>query len=199
MSSNSCAKIALSLVFAALAVPASSQVSPAAVGGGGVRYAVGGGVSDFKMDYNTGYEWGGTLWGDATFNSGPAYLHGLGLEFEARDISYHRPSTLPNDMRTDTIGGGVKYTWQHFNRFRPYVKGLISFGNIDLKKNAYHFDWVLYSPGLGVEYRPIGHVWIRADYEYQIWPDVFNPNWTYNPGGYTLGAMYQFGKRRRPL
>jgi hypothetical protein len=42
-------------------------------------------------------------------------------------------------------------------------------------------------------------VWLRADYEYQNWPDFYKntkPSGTLNPQGGTLGVMYHFGKPR---
>ena len=64
MSSKMCPKFALTVLFAALALSSSAQVAPSATGGAGWTVAAGAGVSDFHMDYNTGEEWGGTLWVD---------------------------------------------------------------------------------------------------------------------------------------
>lgn len=185
------AALALSIIFAALAASSSAQVVPSATSGMNWRLDAGAGVSDYHMDYGHGNEWGGTLWADAALNNG------LGLEMEARDLSFHRGPFLPNNMRTDTFGGGPIYSWQHYSRFRPYAKFLVSFGSLDLQKNSYHYTWVLFSPGLGLEYRPFGHVWLRADYEYQFWPNMLGPSWTYDPQGITVGAVYEFGHRWR--
>jgi hypothetical protein len=195
MFSKKCTKFALTvLFFAGIAVSSSAQVAPSATGGGGWTFGAGAGVSYFHMDYNRGQEFGGTLWVDATRNDGLFFVKGLGVEMEARDISFDRGALLPNDMRTDTIGGGPIYSWRHFPRFRPYGKFLVSYGNVDITKNGYHYDWVLYSPGAGVEYRPFGRLWLRADYEYQIWPNSIN-GYTYTPDGVTVGAVYEFGHR----
>ena len=197
MSSKSCTKLALTILFAALAVPSPAQVAPSATAGGGWTIAAGGGPSYFHMNYGDGEEWGGTLWVDVNINKGPSFLRGLGGEMEARDLSIDRAPTLPDDMRTDTLGGGPIYTWRHFPRFRPYAKVLVSYGSLDISKHNYHYTWILYSPGAGIEYRPFGNVWLRADYEYQVWPQLFTPKWSYNPDGVTVGAMYEFGHHRR--
>jgi opacity protein-like surface antigen len=139
-----------------------------------------------------GREWGGTLWVDGDLNLGPRFLQGLGVEAEARDLSLDRSASLPNDFRTDTLGGGPMYTW-HFHRLRPYVKGIISYGSLDVYKHSYHFTWTEYAPGGGVEYRTFGNVFVRADYEYQAWFKVFGKNYTLDPNGWTFGAVYQFG------
>jgi opacity protein-like surface antigen len=193
MSSHSFAKLSLLLLFAATAFPVLAQVVPAATGGGGLTLAAGGGVSNYAMDFGPGREWGGTLWLDANLNTGPSFLQGLGIEIEARDLSLDRGPRLPNDMRTDTLGGGFKYSLRRYRNFRPYAKFLASYGSLDLNKNSYHFTWVDWAPGGGIEYRPFGRIWLRADYEYQDWPGVFRPGWDYDPQGFTFGAIYDFG------
>jgi opacity protein-like surface antigen len=159
--------------------------------------AAGAGVSDYKMDYGAGHEWGGTLWFDASPGGLPSFLQGLGVEIEARDLSLHRGPNLPNDMRTDTLGGGLKYSLRHFHRVRPYVKFLASYGSLDLYKNSYHFTWVDWAPGGGIDYRPFGHVWLRADYEYQDWNNIFQHGYDLDPQGFTVGAVYEFDHHRR--
>jgi hypothetical protein len=159
--------------------------------------SAGAGVSDYKMDFGPGHEWGGTLWYDANLHGVSPLLEGLGIEIEARDLSLHRGPLLPNDFRTDTLGGGLTYTYRHFQNFRPYVKFLGSYGSLDISKHGYHFTWVDWAPGGGVEYRPFGHVWLRADYEYQDWNNIFQNGWDLDPQGFTVGAMYEFNNHRR--
>jgi opacity protein-like surface antigen len=160
--------------------------------------AVGAGVSDYKMDFGPGHEWGGTLWFDANLSHAPSFLDGLGIEIEARDLSLHRGPFLPNDFRTDTLGGGLKYSWRHFHNFRPYVKFLGSYGSLDIYKNGYHFTWVEWAPGGGIEYRAFGNLWLRADYEYQDWNNIFQNGYDLDPQGFTVGAQYEFGHRNTP-
>lgn len=52
----------------------------------------------------------------------------------------------------------------------------IGYGSIDfLFNNDYtytHDTRVIYSFSGGGQYRLMGNVWVRGDYEYQIWPSV---------------------------
>jgi opacity protein-like surface antigen len=50
--------------------------------------------------------------------------------------------------------------------------------------------------GGGVELRTIGHIWARADYEYQKWPNKYGKlTGEFTPQGFTVGALYRFGNR----
>jgi opacity protein-like surface antigen len=141
---------------------------------------------------------GGALWIDYSF-TGPAILHGFGIEAEARDISLGRGPGVPSNFRLDTAGGGVIYTWRHFNNLKPYVKFLDSYGGIDWDNpvpNFKHETRSVPAVGGGIEYRVFRSIWVRGDYEYQFWPDIdiSRPNSTHvlNPQGFTIGAMYDF-------
>jgi opacity protein-like surface antigen len=52
------------------------------------------------------------------------------------------------------------------------------------------------APGGGIDYRAFGNVWLRADYEYQDWPNIFGKGYDLDPQGVTVGAMYEFGNHR---
>jgi len=101
----------------------------------------------------------------------------------------------------DTAGGGIIYANRHFHNFHPYGKYLISFGGIDWNNPNPHFRHetrTVTAPGLGVDLRVYRAVWIRADYEYQFWPDIakFMPGThVLNPQGFRLGVVYDFGRR----
>jgi opacity protein-like surface antigen len=190
--------ILFALLFASFAISAFSQVEPSATSGvGRLTFDAGAGVSDYNMDYSRGHEWGGTLWLDVNPHIGSSFLRNFSVEVEARDLSRHRGPYLPNNMRTDTLGGGLKYSWHLSRNFRPYVKALASYGSLDLTKPGYHWTWVEYAPGGGIDYRPFGHIWLRVDYEYQVWPSVitYPQTITLDPQGFTVGALYEFGRR----
>lgn len=143
---------------------------------------------------------GGTVWADWHPNRVPAFLRGIGLEAEARDISLGRQAAKPSNFRQDTAGGGVIYNWRHFNNFQPYAKYLIQLGSIDFRlKNdpAYAHDTrTVLTPGLGFEVHAVGNLWARADYEYQFWNNLFGQ--TLDPQGFTFGVAYRFsGPGRR--
>lgn len=186
----------LALFFAIAAIPAASQVAPAADQG---RWpiAVGGGISDYSLDWGASRRMMGiTAWADWNFLKLPSVFSGLGIEVEGRDINFNRPSSLSR-MRQDTILGGALYTWRRYRRFQPYGKYLLGFGSIDFPPfpnipNYSHDTRTVYAPGAGVNYCVWHKVSVRADYEYQFWHAIFGSN-DLNPNGITIGAIYDFG------
>jgi len=199
-------RIAKGIVFALFvgaAVSAAAQVVPAANEGRN-PLSVGAGFSYFDPDWGHTRMYGVTVWADYHPPNIPHILNGLGIEVEARDVDWNQGDKPPG-FREATGGGGLIYEWRHFRTFKPYVKGLVSFGGIDFGENIgtpsfpySHDTRTVYSPGLGVEVRAFRHVWARVDYEYQFWPQLTN-NTFLNPQGFTGGLMYDFrpGRRRR--
>jgi hypothetical protein len=45
---------------------------------------------------------------------------------------------------------------------------------------------------MGLEYHAIHRLWVRADYEYQIWPNLLGDGRNLDPQGFTLGVSYDF-------
>jgi opacity protein-like surface antigen len=190
-------KLFLGLTLAALVVgaacPASAQAVPAAKEGS-LPLAVGAGFSYFDPDFESGQIYGGALWMDYTPNRIPSRLHGLGIEIEARDISLGRSSSQPSNLREDTAGGGLIYTWRHYPRFHPYAKGLGAYASIDFHSTDPYYNHdtrTIAIVGAGAEYRILSRVWVRGDYEYQHWPDFFGSGKA-QPNGVTIGASYHF-------
>ena len=167
-----------------------------------VPLAVGAGFSGFNNPDYGGHLLGGTLWIDYSLPHMPRLLQGIGLEVEGRDLNYGRSATLPPNLRQDVASGGVIYSWPRYRNFRPYAKYLMGFGSIDYGGGnpvRYHDTRTVTSMGGGVEYRVFRKLWVRADYEYQTWPDFYKsttPPGAITPHGFTAGAMYHFGQSR---
>lgn len=179
------------LVFEQVCV---SQVVPSAHAGSGQAFTVGVGPSSYDVDWGHGRMLGGTIWADWHPNRVPRLLQGIGLEAEARDISLDHSSSQPSNYRQDTIEGGPIYSWPHYRSFRPYVKFLIGYGNMDftVKNPDYtHDSRTVYAPGGGFDVRAYGPIWARVDYEYQSWPNLLGH--TSDPQGFTVGVAYAFG------
>jgi Outer membrane protein beta-barrel domain len=185
-------KLAFIAVLVTTVMPLYSQVAPAA-SQGGVPLVVGGGFSDFSIDWGPGQRMEGvSAWADWYLKRLPASLNGLGIEAEGRDIDFGRPAAIPR-MRQDTGIGGPIYTWNRYRNFRPYAKYLFGIGSIEFPPvGTYSQDtFLVLSPGGGVEYHAWGHIWIRGDYEYQFWHHTFGPT-DLTPTGFTIGASYDF-------
>ena len=204
--------LAFAAFFTCATCSALAQAVPAATEGRS-PWAIGAGISGFNPDYGHGHLLGGTLWIDYTFTKVPSLLQGLSMEFEARDLNYDRNAPGVSTLRQDTAGGGLIYSWRHFAKLRPYGKLLEEYGNDDygLYKHTvngwvpgkrYHDSRNFLGGGGGVEYLVMPRLWLRADYEYQSWPDFFkHPGKNMsagrlNPQGITIGAMYHFGNPR---
>lgn len=194
--------LALAAFFACGTYSAFAQAVPAALEGKS-PWAIGAGISGYNPDYVHGHLLGGTLWIDYTIRSVPSWLRGVAIEAEARDLNYDRTADAEeSNLRQDTAGGGVIYSWRHFAKFRPYAKLLAEFGNTDYGSKAGkrgHDSRNFFGDGGGVEYRIMPRIWVRADYEYQSWPDFFKstvPAGRLNPQGFTVGAIYHFTRPR---
>jgi opacity protein-like surface antigen len=200
--------LAVLLVFSAH--PIFAQVAPA-----GVVHTlpinVGVGFSNYDTDisYGTGSSparlSGGTFWlgYDPTFL--PGKLGGLGIEAQARDLNFGHSSSQPF-LRQDTAAGGVIYHWERHFLFRPYGEFLMGYGNADYRTPTgihYHQTRTITTVGGGAEFDTFHRLWVRAEYEYQWWPDFFitgdsqagkDSAGIMNPQGVTVGVSYHFNQ-----
>lgn len=188
------------LFFVVAAIPAFAQVRPAATNGG-MPLVVGAGFSSYNVDFGSGYRKdGGTLWADWTIRQMPRILQGLGVEMVARDISFGGPAGL-STLRYDTAGGGAIYHYLRPRNVRPYAKVLEAFGSIDFPPapgSTYAHDTRNFlAIGGGADFHAWRQVWVRADYEYQMWRQLFGSPHALTPNGFTFGPEFDFGGRGR--
>ena len=158
-------------------------------------------MSNYDLDYGKDKSGerrmnGLTAWADTDVPVASRLLKGFGLEIEGRDINMGRPVSITR-MRQSTILGGPVYSWPG-SRVRPYAKYLWGIGSIDFpKKGPYDHDTrAVTAPGIGLEGRVFGALWVHGDYEYQFWPHIFGPH-ALNPNGFTFGTVYDFRTRTR--
>jgi hypothetical protein len=186
--------LAAILIFAA--IPSFSQVRPSAQTGG-IPLIVGAGFSNFNIDFGQDRRIsGGTVWADWTIRHVPRRMYGLGIEVIARDLSVGVPSSLPN-MRYDTAGGSVIYRYLRPRSFHPYAKVGGQYGSIDFPgpPTYSHDTRGLATLAGGVDFHAFSHVWVRADYEYQIWQTMFGKTTHLTPQGITVGPQWDFGRQ----
>jgi opacity protein-like surface antigen len=191
--------VAVSLL--SMAVPGWSQVT-APYARKGLPIEVGAGPSAYNPDWGQGIMYGGTVWVDYFPIQMPSYLRGLGLEFEARDISLDRhlqngqARSGQGNTKEDTLGGGVIYSVRRFRNFRPYGKFVASLGSVDFispSPTYSHDTRTVLAGGGGLEYRIYKSIWARGDYEYQNWGQLLGKN-ILTPEGITAGITYDFSR-----
>jgi hypothetical protein len=199
-------------------IPAAQEESlPLSVGLGASSYSPNFGVD--ANGHRRPIE-GGTLWIDWQFSRIPHSLNGIGVEVAARDLSLWGPIELskgygdfnctgttvppnclpnPSGLRFDTAEGGLIYRYHRYARIHPLVKALAGFGNEDFPStgvvypNGYytHDTRNFFAADAGLEYRVMRKLDIRAEYEYQFWPDFLGHNYV-KPRGLTIGVLYSF-------
>jgi hypothetical protein len=198
-------KSLIAILILTAPLPLFSQVVPAATEGGLQQWTVGTGFSVFNPDLGSERLAGGTLWINDSLDRMPAFLRGISIAVEARDLSLGSSSHEPV-LRIDTAGGGAIYKWSHYRNIRPYAEVTVGLGNIDYMisdGDRYHQSRTVTSMGGGFDIRAFRSVWVRADYEYEYWPNFWitkagSPNGgALDPQGLTVGLIYQFGSDRR--
>jgi Outer membrane protein beta-barrel domain len=151
--------------------------SPEAGNAGDIYLWVGGGASGYYIQYGQVKNLGITAYVDADT------VRRFGIEAEGRWLEFHQT----NEIHADTYLVGPRY---HFNanRFQPYVKGLAGIGHFTFPYNYAHGSYFVIAPGGGLDYR-LGRRWsVRADFEYQFWPQfTFG---AMSSGGATVGVRY---------
>jgi opacity protein-like surface antigen len=167
------------------------------------RLSVGAGFSIFSQDWGHNPHVMGVTYTIDYHPPLPRFLDDVNIEAQGRSLIWHRGAVAatgaPIVPRTEMLGGGVIVHphWVRFHKFEPYAKALISYGAIHFAEDdvSYNHDTrTVTSLGGGVDYRPIHRVTLRADYEYQWWPQFLGPN-ALNPNGFTIGALYNIGHR----
>ena len=188
--------IVLATLAALAPLPAPAQVLPAAQEKA-LPLTLGGGVSNYDVDWGHGRMWGVTAWADWAILFGPAFLHGLSIETEGRYIDWGESADQPR-LKIASAGGGAIYAWRPHSSIHPYGKFLMSLGGLSGfrfptspgKLPYTHDTRTDYAAGGGLQMRATRHLWVRADYEYQFWNKLFAGQKTWDPQGFTLGAEY---------
>lgn len=163
----------LGVVFALICLggPRRAEAQAAESGDvGAARLAVGGGGSGFTLGYGNRKMLGVTAW-----VNGDTIRH-FGGEGEVRWLDFRQTA----NVHAETYLGGVRYHL-NYGRIQPYVKALSGLGNFNFSYNYATGRYFVVSGGGGLDYK-LNRRWIvRADVEYQDWPQ------------FTFGAMNSVG------
>jgi hypothetical protein len=127
--------------------------------------SVGVAASGYTLGYGDRRIIGMAAWIDADT------IRRFGFETEMRRLEYHQTA----NVHAETYLTGVRY---HVNlsRTQPYVKVLGGYGHFNFPYNYAKGSYFVIAGGGGVDYR-LSHRWtVRADVEYQSWPQF-----TYGP------------------
>jgi hypothetical protein len=110
--------------------------------------------------------------GYGAFVDGDTSSH-IGIEGEGRWIEFHQRANV--HAETYSIGGRYHFV---FGRLQPYAKGLVGFGNFTFPYNYAQGRYLIVTAGAGLDYRWTHRVSLRADFEYQDWPQFTYGNMT---------------------
>ena len=174
---RSCANLCIMAGLLLLAGRSAGAQARESAERGGTYFWVGGGASAYYMQYGGGKNLGVTGYFDADS------IRRFGFEAEGRWLEFHQN----NNIHAETYLGGPRY---HFNmgRFQPYVKGLAGLGYFNFTYNYAYGRYFVIAPGGGLDYRLTPRLSVRADGEYQYWPQfTFGPM---SSGGLSIGLRY---------
>lgn len=178
----------LSLVFSLAAVLPSAlhaQATAAATRGGiaqvGVAY-----TASNEDEYVGDWLQGMTIYGTFDLNNhigieGNVHLDSLFKSY----YNYHESS----------YDAGVRWA-QHYRKFTPYAKGLIGIGvasapsPTQIEDRSTPGTYFLFALGAGLDYSLSNKINLRADFEYQRWPNF--PAHGLTPPLLSIGAAWRF-------
>lgn len=178
--------IVVALLMAPVLAAAQSQYSAERAP---VSFTVGGSFSFFDAAYG-GYK----VMGAVTYaNLSPIIWDHVGVEAEGRWLSLNASRGF---REYNYLAGPVyRFSVSQRHRLRPYVKGLIGEGIIDFPNHLAYGRYFVIAPGGGVEMK-LNRRWrLRADYEYQIWPQAPGipgiATSAMKPNGVSVGFTYR--------
>jgi opacity protein-like surface antigen len=164
---------------------ASAQVAPSAYGGPPLL-SVGGSYSFFDAAYA-----GNRVAGIGSYiDWDPAMKWHLGAQGEGRWLTYNGAHGFSeyNYLAGPLYRIPVRWRWH------PYAKFLAGAGEINFPYHLAHGSYFAMAPGGGVEFEMKRRWRVRADYEYQIWPDAPGipgiQSSALKPNGVSVGISY---------
>jgi outer membrane immunogenic protein len=203
-----CAAIALSGPTLAADVPAVEEpLAPAYIAPTGFDW------TGFYVGANVGYGFSGDFSDDVGFrlNEGSGFVGGVQAGYNVQfdplvvgiegEIDYSNISDRFAGVRADLDWRGSvtgRLGWA-VDRFLPYVKGGLAFGdvNFDTGRSDSNMLWG-WTAGVGAEYAITNNVSVRAEYNYtDLGTDAFNTNIGSFDGAYSgsdvkVGVNYKF-------
>lgn len=170
---------------------AYGQVTDSATAGT-IPLSVGGSFSYFDASYAS-YRSAGF---GAYIDYSPFLSGDLGLEGEGRwlDVGASHSFSEYNYLI------GPRYRFYKSEKYQPYAKFLVGAGEINFPYNLAHGGYFAMAPGGGVEIALKEHWKLRADYEFQFWPDAIGipgiQTGAMHPNGVSVGFTYRLFSSR---
>ena len=171
--------LAMALLFAVVACGRCALAQSVESANAGRPFvSVGVAASGYTLGYGDRRIIGLSAWVDADT------VRRLGFETEFRRLEYRQTA----NVHAETYLTGVRY---HLNlaRIQPYVKVLGGYGHFNFPYNYAKGSYFVIAGGGGVDYRLNPRWTVRADVEYQSWPQF-----TYGPMnsiGANIGIRYR--------
>jgi opacity protein-like surface antigen len=188
-------------IFAQTAPAGFAKTLPLTVGVGFSNYDTG--LGNGALAKGSDRLGGGTLWLDYQPGYFARHTGGLAIAVQGRDLHMSEPKDQPF-LREDVGSGGLMYRWNRFYMFRPYAEGLMGFGNADFLTQFgfhYHQTRTVTTAGGGAEFDAFHRLWVRADYQYEWWPNFFRSGpagkqvlSSLHPNGVSVGVTYHFNQ-----
>jgi len=181
------------LLYAA-SLPAQSTESATT---GPVTLFAGAEISTFNPDWgcvdaSAFLCWSGHLLGVTALADANHVWRGLGIEGEARWLHWKGPGL---GLVESSYLAGPRYPLYRRKRFAFYAKALFGEGRITRSLNLGKGSYFAIAPGGTVEYLLTRKVIVRAEYEYQFWPQFQGlPGEAKNgltPNGFSFGVSYR--------
>lgn len=189
--------VALS-VFASVTLLA--QTLPSGEGGGITGSArIGAEISTFNPDYGCLHSspfscWNNQLFGIAPFvDTREMFFSRMSVEGQARFLHWRGPGK----MTQSSYMVGPRVRLFHYHQAALSGKMLFGTGHLSVTNGAGSGTYLAYAPGAVVEYRVMRRLFVRADYEEQMWPgfkgvhtSTTNGTGALTPNGLSLGVSY---------
>jgi hypothetical protein len=154
-----------------------------------VSLTAGGSFSYFVADFGGYHVMGPT----ATVDFSPIIWDHVGAQAEGRWLMINGPDGFSE--YNYLIGPVYRITLTAHRNLHPYVKALLGGGIIDFPKGLAYGRYFAIAPGGGVDLTLTPRVRLRADYEFQIWPDAPGIPGTSSgiitPNGVSVGVTYR--------
>ena len=128
--------------------------------------SAGGSFSYFSADYG-GYKPMGVT---AVVDFSPVIWDHVAAEAEGRWLTLNASHGFSE--YNYLVGPVYRFTLTEHRGLHPYVKALVGGGIINFPNNLAYGRYFAIAPGGGVDYTLTRRVRLRADYEFQIWPNA---------------------------